>query len=634
MKKTGKCYPIPRLMCLLFILNSGLANAGIQASVDRTEVPVDESVSLRISGSNEERNGFAPKFDAPDFEIMNQFQNSKFSSVYINGKFENKSELSVTYILRPLKIGALKIKNITNNGEKAPDIAIQVIQENLYKKQASGEAPSLSGDSRNFFVKAELSKTKAFKGEQIIVSYFLYRRTRANIRDVMQYPSFQGFIREDLEMPILSNRPDFEAVNLGGIPFERALLARYAVYPIKEGKLKIDGFSVRVDYVPKNEATDDLMEDPFFQFFSQVAPRTGTSKSDPINIDVSPLPEEGRGPHFTGGVGDFEVSTQMDGGQIRANNPVTVRYSVKGRGNTSLIEFPKVAWPNGLKLYQSQGKTKNLGNGQQEKTFEVVIIPTQKGNNQIPAIDFEFFNPDSRSYQKQTAPAIPIMVEEGEPGSSSSTGNDTLGDFKGDANSGDSPGSVSESKSYGSLREGDKPLDATNRMMGVPLWRWVSWLGLLVFSCFLGLIGWDQAKKRSRLRLEILKRKEGAERRWRTLENDLNKLQGSDLNDQACSSILERAKDELYKNLDEAYGISAKALSNRVLAKTLTEMHGVSPETCNSISRFLEFTETVRFSSGQASGPASETERITREWLSSLPKICASLPRNPLEKKP
>ena len=153
--------------------------------------------------------------------------------MYINGKFENKSEQSITYILRPLKLGALKIRNIALNGARAPDITVQVIQENLYKKPAPGDAPALTGDSRSFFVKAELSKTRAYKGEQIIVSYFLYRRTRANIRDVMQYPSFQGFIREDLEMPILSNRPDFEAVNLGGIPFERALLARYAVYPIK-----------------------------------------------------------------------------------------------------------------------------------------------------------------------------------------------------------------------------------------------------------------------------------------------------------------------------------------------------------------------------------------------------------------
>ena len=177
-----------------------------------------------------------------------------------------------------------------------------MVQETLYKKQAGGEAPALQGDAKMFFVKAETSKSRVYKGEQIIISYYLYRRTVANVRDVLQYPSFQGFIREDLEMPILSGRPDFEAVNLGGIPFQRALLARYAIYPIKEGKLKIDGFSVRVDYVPKNTANEDMMEDPFFQFFTQVTPRTASSKSDPVTIDVLPVPEEGRSNLFTGGV--------------------------------------------------------------------------------------------------------------------------------------------------------------------------------------------------------------------------------------------------------------------------------------------------------------------------------------------
>ena len=201
------------LAALSFIYSTSVF-AAVQASVDRNEVPLDESISFKISASGDNSN-LNPKFDAPDFEVMNQFSSSQYTGVYINGRFENKSENSITYILRPKKVGALKIRNISNNGEKASEITVQVIQENLYKKQAGGEAPALQGDAKNFFVKAETSKSKVYKGEQIIVSYYLYRRTRANVRDVMQYPSFQGFIREDMEMPILSGRPDFEAVNLG-----------------------------------------------------------------------------------------------------------------------------------------------------------------------------------------------------------------------------------------------------------------------------------------------------------------------------------------------------------------------------------------------------------------------------------
>jgi hypothetical protein len=596
---------------LLFSLN---AHATVQATVDRSEVPLDESVSLKISASGD-ASTLNPKFEAPDFEIMNQFQNSQFSSVYVNGKFENKSENSITYILRPKKLGSLRIHNISNNGEKAPDLTVQVIQETLYKKQAGGEAPSLQGDAKMFFVKADTSKSRVYQGEQIIISYYLYRRTRANVRDVMQYPSFQGFIREDLEMPILSGRPDFEAVNLGGIPFERALLARYAVYPIKDGKLKIDGFSVRVDYVPRNTANEDMMEDPFFQFFTQVTPRTASSKSDPITIDVLPLPEEGKTSQFTGGVGNFDVTATLDNTALKANSPVTLRVNVRGKGNTSLVEFPTVNWPKEIKLYETQGKSKNLGQGNSEKTFEVVLVPLQKGALEVPPIEFEFFDPESRTYVRKKTAAIPIQVAEGDPGSAPSFVSKPAEDEPAA-----SPG-ASANSNYGSLRLKDKRLDGTASFLGQPWWRWVAWFGLAVFFSFLALVVYDQAKKRSMVQLEILKRKQNLESFWKNLEKELSKV-GKSPNFSAYSPILEKIEDELYKSLDSAFGIASRAMANRDLANTLTESHGVSREDAKEVTRIREYTEMVRFSSSGGTIAGEDAEREVQNLIQNAKRLC------------
>ncbi len=609
MIKIGKKFYL-LLTSILFVLNSAVALAAVQATVDRNEVPVDESVSLRISISDGDGNNIAPKFEAPDFEIMNQFQNSQFSSVYVNGRFENKSENSITYILRPKKVGALRIRNINVNGEKAADITVQVIQENLYKKQAGSEAPKLSGDAKNFFVKAELSKTKVYRGEQIVVSYYLYRRTRATVRDVMQYPNFEGFIREDLEMPILSGRPDFEAVNMGGVPFERALLARYAIYPIKDGKLKIDGFSVRVDYIPKNEATDDMMEDPFFQFFSQVNPRTGTSKSDPITVDVMPVPEEGKTSQYTGGVGDFEVNASVDQGAIKENAPLTLKVSVKGKGNTSLVEFPQVNWPKEIKFYESQGKSKNLGQGNSEKTFEVVLVPLEKGVHTIPPIEFEFFSPENRSFVRKKTQPIEISVAQGDPGSASSLPQRILDDQK--AAKQDAPAA----EGYGAVRTKDKRTEGSGSFLGQPWWRWVAWFGLIVFFSFLGLIFYDQAKKRSLAQIELLKRRQNSESFWKNLEKEAG-------SSNAYAAILERVEDELYKTLDATFGIASRALPSRDLANILTETHGVSREQVTMIVRIQEFSEMVRFSSsGGVPADDGMGEKIL-DVIQNAKKLCA-----------
>jgi hypothetical protein len=625
MTKIGKGLIGLLLLFLTPLTFPPVALAGVQASVDRQEVPLDESVSLKITRTGDSDRPFQPKFDAPDFEIMNQFQNSQFSSVYVNGKFENRSEESVTFILRPLKVGALKIRNISSAGEKTSDLTIQVIQEQLQRKPLPGDAPTLRGDAKNFFVKGEVSASRVYKGQQIVVSFYLYRRTRAQVRDVMQYPAFQGFIREDLEMPILSGRPDFEAVNMGGIPLERALLARYAVYPIKEGKLKIDGFSVRVDYVPKNPASDDLLEDPVFQFFTQVTPRSGSSKSDPLLIEVLPLPEEGRTPLFTGGVGDFEITTSLDAPRIRAHEPFTFRIGVKGKGNTSLVEFPKVDWPKGLRLYESQGKSKSLGQGLSEKVFEVVMIPELAGAQEIPPIEFEFFNPESRSYIRKKTAAMPIQVEAGNPASAPAT---TSRD-PGDRVSGGSPSggaSPNGTPAYGDLRERDKQLEGG--FLGQPWWRLVSWVGLLMFFCFIGLVGWDHFKKRSMARLELLKKKQGTEQLWKGLEQGAAEARDPS----ELGRILDQLTDEIYKSLDQAYGLSSRALPKRELARILTEHHAFPPEDWRTISALFELEEQVRFSAGAIGDLASTGERV-KSSVESLRRICVELSRKSMERQ-
>jgi hypothetical protein len=631
MKKTGKnsisgflnLFSVLSLVCLTLATQSF---ATIQAAVDRSEVPQDESISLKITHTGGS-DSLSPKFDAPDFEIMNQFESSQFSSVYVNGKFENRSEQSITYILRPLKVGTLRIRNITNNAEKAPDVSVQVIQDNAYKKSVGADAPKLNEDTKNFFVKAEVSKSRAYRGEQIVVSYYIYRRTRVNIRDVMQYPSFNGFIREDLEMPILAGRPDYEAVSLGGIPFERALLARYALYPIKEGKLKIEGFSIRADYIPKNSGSDDLLQDPFFQFFTQVTPRTGTSKSDPVTIDVLPLPEEGKSSLFTGGVGNFEVSSQLDSTTLKANSPVNLRVTVRGKGNASLIEFPQVAWPQEVKFYESQGKSKNLGQGTTEKTFEVVLVPLQKGEFDLPPIEFEFFNPESRGYTKKKTAPIHLSVAEGDPGSAQQVTLDPNLN-KSDSNS----ASVDTKDTFGSLRKGDPKRDPTSSFLGQPWWKWVAWFGLLVFFSFVALVLFDLAKKRSKIQLDLLKRKQNIDTLWSKLQRETNQLVAASAHADQFSEILEQVVEQLYVSLDDAFGLTSRAMPQRDLAKALTDAPArISPEQWAKISEIFDFSEMIRFASSTGVVADSETHQKVHRLVDDARKICAEIASKKLE---
>jgi hypothetical protein len=606
------------ILGLFFNVNSW---AGIVASLDRTEVPQDESITLKIAANQGE--ALDPKFDAPDFEIMNQFENSQFHAVYINGKFENKSERSISFILRPVRTGLLKIQNIRNGSDRAPDLSVQVIQERPYQQGVGGEKPQLNSDQRNFFMRGEVSKSRLYRGEQLIVSYYLYRRTRVTVRDVMQYPSFDGFLREDLEMPVMSQRPDYEAVSLGGIPFERTLIARYALYPLREGKLKIDGINIRADYIPRNQTNDDLMEDPFFQFFTQVTPRTGTSKSDPITVEVLPIPQEGKSKQYTGGVGVFEVVSQLNPAPIKAYSPITLQVQVRGKGNTSMIEFPSVTWPSNLKFFESQGKSKSLGQGMSEKTFEVVLVPQGPGKLEIPSIEFEFFNPESRSFiRKQTAP-IGIDVGEGDPGSSPSISGSNLSQL---IQNETAPPQTSPKESFGELRnKNDFSASSASGMLGQPWWRWVSWAGLLILVGFGALVIWDETKKRSLARLEIIKRRQGMESWWTDLKKESEDLVHKQAHASQFAPIMEKLVDQLYSSLDSAFQISSRAMPQRDLAKILTEQHAVTSEQWRQIRQILDFSEAVRFASQAGVVSDRDAQQQTPEMISNAQKLCAEI---------
>ena len=105
----------------------------------------------------------------------------------------------------------------------------------------------------------------------------------------------------------MSQRLDSEAVTLKGEPYERTLLARYAAYPIQDGKLDIDSMSLKFNYFQKSSRGLFGNDDPFFSFFPQMAPKVAAGKSDLLSISVVPLPEAGKPSSFSGGVGRFTV---------------------------------------------------------------------------------------------------------------------------------------------------------------------------------------------------------------------------------------------------------------------------------------------------------------------------------------
>jgi hypothetical protein len=407
----------PMFLLILFVLPATLASQDrFEARVDKSEITEEEVVSLEITLQLEGnlRGVPQPTYSAPDFEVFSRSSNSFLESYQDRGRLGMRVRLRFTHLLRPQKRGKLKIENISINVDgrtlRANDLEIEV------KAGGRGTPPpthyggnlGLGGNAKPrgtspFFLKADVDKTRVYQGEQVFIGYHLYRRNRIFDAEVLKYPILPGFFREELEMPIATSRElPFEAVVVDGEVLERALLLRYAGYPVTSGELFVDTMELRAKYYLQDQFEPGQRQgrggsDPFSHFFQRMTPQTADDGSEPVRIEVLPLPAD-RPDSFLGGVGQFQLVSAMDRYEVPVGEVATLTVKVEGRGNAGVISSPDLKLPRGLRLFESKDQAKRSRSGMSEKVFQFSVMPEREGDYQIPAIEMAYFDPQIEEY--------------------------------------------------------------------------------------------------------------------------------------------------------------------------------------------------------------------------------------------
>ncbi|MFN7684022.1 MAG: BatD family protein [Oligoflexia bacterium] len=588
-----------------------------EVTVDRGFVGMDESVSLQFSIQSDGNFQIGePHFDAPDFDEVNQYSSVFVESYYQNGQFGVRNNKKVTKVLRPKKTGRLQISQIRVdvNGKQLqhPPLSVEVTasgQGTPPPARYGGGGMGLRGMKKNvsgppFTVRAELDRSRVYKGQQVIVSYYLYRRSRVFNIQVEKYPILDGFLREDLELPVLGQRVQDESVVVDGVPYERSLLARYAAYPLKEGRLPVDSMAIKANYYPGTDAGIDL-NDPIQSFFQQIQPREWSHRNDRLELEVLPLPTEGRPTSFTGGVGDFSLDSAVDRTQVRANEALTLTLKVEGMGNVAAITEPKVAWPADVEIFETKSKVLSSRGGVSTKVFEVLIIPRKPGKLTLPQAEFSFFSVKNRAYRTLTAAGHSIDVLE------PSSFNGVAVSGAGVSSSGVQP-SVAPSPLvpvYLLPEEWKGAAAETVSARKIARWILAALLGvsgiLLVASLGRRIVRkWQKLRS---LRLSIWKKNAARS------SDELRRFAKSEVASAPWEQVL-RAYDQLAQCLCQRiddkhlskFMISARALSREEIYKKAVEDLGLEPSEWRRICEILEYCEWVRF--GTNAGVLTESE--------------------------
>ncbi|MEI6061387.1 MAG: BatD family protein [Bacteroidota bacterium] len=407
-----------------------------------------------VLNSNEGTNFIGPEI--VNFDILNgPMMSSGQNIMTVNGKMVYSSSTTYSFILQASKAGTFTIPQaiISVKGKRymSNTLTITVLnqgqgqgqgqqrpgQQNPNNNQQQGRTQVQPKDDigNDVFLKAVVDKNNPYQGELIVATFKLYTPTnRLQVNPPNKIPSFPGFWAQDL-MKDATQYPQYTEV-VNGKKYMVAELRKVALYPQKSGILTIDPLVQDVIYQVKVKARNPFADDPFFgndPFFKNFMDDSfmgsdfqnvkKTLSSAPITINVKPLPTANHPLDYTGAVGQFTMKAQVDRNQVNTNDGITLKVSVTGSGNLSLIEKPAITFPPDFEAYDPKiiDNFNNKGSTSGTRTFEYLIIPRAAGDFVIDPVQFAYFDPSRRDYIVLSSDKFKIKVNKGAGNSGEST---------------------------------------------------------------------------------------------------------------------------------------------------------------------------------------------------------------------
>ena len=150
-------------------------------------------------------------------------------------------------------------------------------------------------------------------------------------------------------------------------------------------------------------------------FFTAPGSAEVEASTEPVPMEIQPLPA-GAPAGFKGAVGQYSLDSKMVPEQVNEGEPITWTLNLKGTGNWPMgVELPSRTVP--AKMRTIQPKLRREFEGTQVFTGglveDLVLIPTEAGEYELPAVKFVYFDPKKKSYETIEAkpPKISVLKE-------------------------------------------------------------------------------------------------------------------------------------------------------------------------------------------------------------------------------
>ena len=415
---------VRRLFWLLMLLTLAAWAQGVEwtaaLSTPRCNVGEQVVLELRLSGlTSDPLDRRLPDIAGVSMEFAGASKNVSM----INGVTSSSS--TYTYILTPTRQGSVVIPAISLSVEgqtyttEPLKLQVGVSSGQPQTVPPPGASPGLGPngagwggplnqipsapvqpDAQPVLVECEVSNTHPYVGELVVYTFRFLHRVQLIGGVNFEPPPPTGMLREDLGQST-------SQVSRNGVEYAQSEV-RTAYFPTSPGTLSIAPTRLSCQLAP------DFL-DPSFSLRGDGVRELATQQ---VNLEVLPLPTQGRPPSFNGAVGrHFELNASLNKTLIKAGDPVKLAVTITGDEHPDLLLDPTLPnWP-GVRSYSSDASALpyEKPNFRASKTFKIPLVPQQGGEFQLSDLSWSYFDPANRRYVTLTANPMVLKVEGGLP---------------------------------------------------------------------------------------------------------------------------------------------------------------------------------------------------------------------------
>lgn len=427
MSKARILFAAAAALCLT--AGQALAQIRISADVDKNTVSINDTVTLTVSVSGVGADAPEPQLPSlPNFAIYSSGQSQNIS--IINGRVS--SALTYQFSLVPRFVGKGTINPIIiryNNQTyqtQAIDITVtappsgarsrqqaqpqQQPQQPQQQTRPAGRQQASKPAGKDAYVSIKTDKAEAYVNEQINLSMRFYFAVPLLGNPEYVAPTLKSFLSEDLP-PFRNGEETIDGRTYFFTEVKTALFGATA------GEATVESPLIRY------QVRENMDVDPFAaNFFQQMIAQTQVgapkeARATPIQVNIKPLPDEGKPAGFGGAVGRYKIAASIDRKSMKAGEAANLTITIEGKGNLKSVTAPTLPDMQQFRTYDvvtSLNLRKDGDTVQGSKTFKTVIVPRQSGRMTIPSIKFSFFDPDTKAYREIASLPIEVNVEQGD----------------------------------------------------------------------------------------------------------------------------------------------------------------------------------------------------------------------------